>query len=98
MIAEPADVQRLALPCQSLFASQDESVVALQSRERDEPVEDVGQKETHPDAGPDAPPSQDVDAVVPVSGPKQRQAILAEVSQGEIDRQSRVLVDGRGLP
>ena len=68
MIAQPADLERRALRCRASSQREREGLVALQSRKRNEAVEHVGEKESHPDAGADAPPPEHVDAVVPVAG------------------------------
>ena len=79
MVAPPADVERGPLLRQRLLAHARESLVALPARDGREAVEHVCEEEAHPDARADLEPPEHVDAVIPVAGPEQRQAVLADV-------------------
>src|SRR5208337_2406884 len=68
VIALPAHFQCPALLIDGVLASDREGLVALQPRNGNEAFEHVGEKEAHPDARPDLPPPENVDAVVPVAG------------------------------
>ena len=68
MVAAPADFERLALTGERRLAPRGESLVALDPRQIDEAVEHVEQEEAHPDASPDVPPAERIDAIVPVAG------------------------------
>ena len=46
---------------------------------------------------PMSQPAQYVDAVVPVAGAQERQAVLAEMLERIVDGEPRVLIDGRAL-
>ena len=97
MVAHPAGLQRLLLGGEFLLAAGRESFIALDPRQADEAVEHVGEEETHPDAGSDLAPAQRVDAVVPVAGAQQRQAVRAQMLEREGDGETRMLVHGRAL-
>ncbi len=97
MVAHPAGFQRLLLGREFLLAPDGESFVALDPRQADEAVEHVGEEKAHPDAGSDFAPAKRVDAVVPVAGAQQRQAVGAHMLEGESDGEARMLVHGRAL-
>ena len=81
MVAHPAGFQRFLLGGEFLLAPRGESFVALDPRQADEAVEHVGEEETHPDAGSDLAPAKRVDAVVPIAGAQERQAVRAQDAQ-----------------
>ena len=96
MVAAPADLQRLALLARAPASQRAAKASSPLSRASgDEAVEHVEEEEAHPDAGADLAPAERVDAVVPVAGAQQRQAVLAEMLERVVDREAGMLVDRR---
>ena len=98
MIAAPADLERLALTGERRLAPGGESFVALRARDdRMKPSSTLARKKPIQTLVPIVAPAEHVDAVVPVAGAQERQAVRAQMLEGEGDGEARMLVDGRAF-
>ena len=97
MIAAPGGLQRRPQGLARLLAAFGEGLVALQPRQRNEAAQHVEEEEAHPDAGSRALAAEHVDAVVPIAGAQQRQAVRADVAQRVFDGAAGMFVDVAAL-
>ena len=97
MVALPGDLQRRAQLRRLRLATLRESAVAVRARQRSEADEHIIEEETHPRAAAASLAAQSVDAVVPVAGAEQRQAVRGDMVERILDGASRVFVDAAGL-